>query len=79
MLRQDLFYSRRQFELRYVWASCLTKLIRTSQLPWYMGYMAENARRFFHPAVIEDMLSLFLPQIDTNLLDVGRRCRYLHP
>ncbi|KAJ7597613.1 hypothetical protein C8J56DRAFT_1001469 [Mycena floridula] len=55
MLKNDLFYSRRQFEL--------------SQLPWYMGYMADNARRFFHPAAIEEMLSVFVPQIDSNLLD----------
>jgi hypothetical protein len=36
-----------------------------------MGYMADNARRFFHPAVINDMLSTFVPLIDGTKLDVG--------
>jgi proteasome activator subunit 4 len=35
-----------------------------------MGYMAENSRRFFHPAAIDEMLSVFVPQINWNLLDV---------
>lgn len=41
-----------------------------SQLSWCMGYMADNARRFFHPAAINDMLSTFVPLIDGTKLDV---------
>jgi len=35
-----------------------------------MGYIAENSRRFFHPAAINEMLSTFLPRIDGTKLDV---------
>lgn len=35
-----------------------------------MGYMADNANRFFHPAAIDEMLSRFIPQIGDSL-DVG--------
>ncbi|KAF5384678.1 hypothetical protein D9757_006201 [Collybiopsis confluens] len=55
ILSQDLFLSRRQFEY--------------TQLSWCMGYIAENSRRFFHPAVIDEMLSTFLPSINGTELD----------
>ncbi|XP_006454756.1 hypothetical protein AGABI2DRAFT_215246, partial [Agaricus bisporus var. bisporus H97] len=55
ILSQDLFLTRRQFEY--------------TQLSWCMGYMADNARRFFHPAAINDMLSTFVPLIDGTKLD----------
>jgi len=35
-----------------------------------MGYIAENARKFFHPAAIQNMLSHFLPLLDGTKLDV---------
>jgi proteasome activator subunit 4 len=35
-----------------------------------MGYIAENSRRFFHPAAINEMLSTFLPLVDGTKLDV---------
>ncbi|KAL1951774.1 hypothetical protein VTO73DRAFT_923 [Trametes versicolor] len=47
ILSKDLFLTRRQYEI--------------SQTSWYMGYIAENVRRFFHPAAIDEMLSTFLP------------------
>ncbi|KXN83586.1 Proteasome activator complex subunit 4 [Leucoagaricus sp. SymC.cos] len=55
ILSQDLFLTRRQFEY--------------TQLSWCMGYIADNARRFFHPAAINDMLSTFVPLIDGTNLD----------
>ncbi|KAF8649879.1 hypothetical protein AX16_005641 [Volvariella volvacea WC 439] len=55
ILQEDLFLSRRQFEY--------------TQLSWCMGYLAEHARRFFHPAAIEDMLNTFLPLMDGTKLD----------
>jgi hypothetical protein len=42
-----------------------------SQLSWCMGYIAGHARRFFHPAAIEEMLSSFVPLIDGTTLDVS--------
>ena len=36
-----------------------------------MGYVAEHARRFFHPAAIEEVLSAFVPLIDGTRLDVS--------
>ncbi|KAI0651592.1 hypothetical protein C8Q79DRAFT_934115 [Trametes meyenii] len=54
ILSKDLFLTRRQFEI--------------SQTSWYMGYIADNTRRFFHPAAIDEMLSTFLPMMNgTNL------------
>ncbi|OCH96655.1 hypothetical protein OBBRIDRAFT_787227 [Obba rivulosa] len=54
ILSKDLFLTRRQFEI--------------SQTPWYMGYIAQSVRRFFHPAAIDDMLSTFVPLLNgTNL------------
>ncbi|KAM5538277.1 hypothetical protein V8D89_008164 [Ganoderma adspersum] len=38
-------------------------LTRRHQTSWYMGYVAENVRRFFHPAAIDEMLSTFLPSM----------------
>jgi len=35
-----------------------------------MGYIADNSRKFFHPAAINEMLSTFLPQLDGTKLDV---------
>ncbi|KAK1232605.1 Proteasome activator BLM10 [Marasmius sp. AFHP31] len=55
ILKEDLFLDRRQFEY--------------TQLSWCMGYIAENSRKFFHPAAISDMLSTFLPLIDGTVLD----------
>ncbi|PCH33392.1 ARM repeat-containing protein [Wolfiporia cocos MD-104 SS10] len=49
ILSKDLFLTRRQFEI--------------SQTSWYMGYIAENTRRFFHPSAIDEMLSTFLPMM----------------
>ncbi|CAL1696420.1 unnamed protein product [Somion occarium] len=54
ILSKDLFLTRRQFEI--------------SQTSWYMGYVSENARRFFHPAAIDEMLSTFVPLINGNNL-----------
>ena len=36
-----------------------------------MGYVAENVRRFFHPAAIDDMLSTFLPSMSCISLNVS--------
>ncbi|KAF8226105.1 hypothetical protein L208DRAFT_1425249 [Tricholoma matsutake] len=55
ILSEDLFLSRRQFE--------------HTHLSWYMGHIADNARRFFHPAAIEEMLSTFVPLVDGSKLD----------
>lgn len=35
-----------------------------------MGYIADNLRRFFHPAAIEEMLSTFLPRVNGTELNV---------
>ncbi|KAI0359128.1 hypothetical protein OH77DRAFT_1473765 [Trametes cingulata] len=55
ILSKDLFLTRRQFEI--------------SQTSWYMGYIAENVRRFFHPAAIDEMLSTFLPMMNGTSLN----------
>ena len=44
-----------------------------SQTSWYMGYIAENVRRFFHPSVIDEMLSTFLPSMNCTSLNVSVR------
>lgn len=36
-----------------------------------MGYIAENVRRFFHPAAIDEMLSTFLPMMNGPNLNVS--------
>jgi len=36
-----------------------------------MGYIADNSRKFFHPAAIDEMLTTFLPSIDGTKLDVS--------
>jgi len=46
-------------------------MINNSQVPYYMGYIAEVSRRFFHPAAINDMLETFLPNFDGTSLDVS--------
>ncbi|KAJ7783436.1 hypothetical protein DFH07DRAFT_995453, partial [Mycena maculata] len=55
ILSQDLFLTRRQFEY--------------TQLPWVMGYIAANSRRFFHPAAANEMLSVFIPLLNGTDLD----------
>ncbi|KAF8203239.1 hypothetical protein BJ912DRAFT_842338 [Pholiota molesta] len=55
ILSEDLFLTRRQFEY--------------TQLSWCMGYIADNSRKFFHPAAINEMLATFLPQLDGTKLD----------
>ncbi|KAH7880399.1 uncharacterized protein C8R40DRAFT_1165366 [Lentinula edodes] len=62
ILSQDLFLSRRQFEY--------------TQLSWCMGYIAENSRRFFHPAAIDEMLSTFIPLINGSQLDTILSSQY---
>ncbi|KAF8971515.1 hypothetical protein BDZ97DRAFT_1913988 [Flammula alnicola] len=55
ILSQDLFLTRRQFEY--------------TQVSWCMGYIADNSRKFFHPAAINEMLATFLPKLDGTKLD----------
>ncbi|KAI0932581.1 hypothetical protein AcV5_004237 [Taiwanofungus camphoratus] len=55
ILSKDLFLTRRQFEI--------------SQTSWYMGYIAENSRRFFHPAAIDEMLLTFIPMMKGTSLN----------
>ncbi|KAF8213398.1 hypothetical protein K438DRAFT_1902498 [Mycena galopus ATCC 62051] len=55
ILSQDLFLTRREFEY--------------TQLPWVMGYIAANSRRFFHPAATNEMLSVFVPLLNGTDLD----------
>lgn len=38
-----------------------------------MGYIADNVRRFFHPAAIEEMLSTFVPRVNGTELNVRPR------
>ncbi|CDO70270.1 hypothetical protein BN946_scf184942.g70 [Trametes cinnabarina] len=44
-------------------------LTRRHQTSWYMGYIADNARRFFHPAAIDEMLTTFLPMMNGTSLN----------
>ena len=53
-------------------------IAKLSQLSWCMGYIADNARKFFHPAAINDMLSTFVPLIDGTSLDVCADSSYIH-
>ncbi|KAH9947692.1 hypothetical protein B0H21DRAFT_737636 [Amylocystis lapponica] len=62
ILSKDLFLTRRQFEI--------------SQTSWYMGYVAENVRRFFHPAAIDEMLSTFLPMFNGTSLNTILASQY---
>ncbi|EEB98745.1 hypothetical protein MPER_01696, partial [Moniliophthora perniciosa FA553] len=41
----------------------------SSNIPWCMGYIAENSSRFFHPTASNDMLSTFLPLLNGTQLD----------
>jgi proteasome activator subunit 4 len=36
-----------------------------------MGYLATHMSRFFHPAAIDEMLSVFLPMLNGTNLDVS--------
>ncbi|EMD41658.1 hypothetical protein CERSUDRAFT_110231 [Gelatoporia subvermispora B] len=54
ILSKVMFLTRRQFEL--------------SQTPFYMGYIAQTVRRFFHPAAIDEMLSTFVPMLNGSNL-----------
>ncbi|KAF9568562.1 hypothetical protein CPC08DRAFT_679680 [Agrocybe pediades] len=62
ILKQDLFLTRRQFEY--------------TQLTWCTGYIADNSRKFFHPAAIDEMLTTFLPPIDGTKLDTILSSQY---
>nr|GAT49743.1 membrane protein [Mycena chlorophos] len=55
VLSKEMFLTRRQFEY--------------TQIPWVFVYVAANSRRFFHPAAINDMLSVFLPLHNATDLD----------
>ena len=75
ILSKDLFLARRQYEIRYVRPSPVTRsLIHTthaSQTSWYMGFIAETLRRFFHPAAADEMLQTFVPFINPSSLSVS--------
>lgn len=73
ILSHDLFLRRRQFEYTCVnlFIPALLVLPWHRQVSWCMGYIAENARKFFHPAAIDEMLSTFVPLIDGTKLDVS--------
>ncbi|KAL4243081.1 BLM10 family protein [Abortiporus biennis] len=62
ILSKDLFLTRRQFEI--------------SQTSWYMGYIAESVRRFFHPAAIDEMLSTFVPLMNGTSLSTMLASQY---
>ncbi|KAF8587302.1 hypothetical protein K439DRAFT_1645895 [Ramaria rubella] len=62
ILRKELFLTRRQFEI--------------SQIPYYMGYIAELSSRFFHPAAIDEMLETFLPQFNGTSLNMVLATQY---
>jgi hypothetical protein len=67
--------TRRQYEIRYAMILFLKEIniqmTKTSQTSWYMGYIAETVRRFFHPAAIDEMLATFVPMIDGTSLSVS--------
>ncbi|KAJ6627245.1 hypothetical protein B0H10DRAFT_1941394 [Mycena sp. CBHHK59/15] len=46
------------------WLNLLLPEHHPRQLPWVMGYIAANSRRFFHPAAANEMLSVFVPLIN---------------
>ncbi|KZP32253.1 hypothetical protein FIBSPDRAFT_907345 [Athelia psychrophila] len=62
ILKQDLFLTRREFEY--------------NQLSWCMGYLADAASRFFHPAALEEMLGTFVPQVNGTNLDTILASQY---
>ncbi|EJD55475.1 hypothetical protein AURDEDRAFT_109790 [Auricularia subglabra TFB-10046 SS5] len=62
ILSKDLFLSRRQFEI--------------SQTTYYMGQVAETARRFFHPATIDEMLATFVPPLNGSDLNIILASQY---
>lgn len=75
ILSKDLFLARRQYEIRYVACHAVTRPLRlisyASQTSWYMGFIAETLRRFFHPAAADDMLQTFVPLINPSSLSVS--------
>lgn len=74
ILSQDLFLTRRQFEYTCVIlriSSTRPYISPPRQLPWVMGYIAANSRRFFHPAATNEMLSVFVPLLNGTDLDVS--------
>jgi hypothetical protein len=42
-----------------------------SQTSWYMGFIAETTRRFFHPSAADEMLKTFVPLINPMSLSVS--------
>lgn len=46
-------------------------MVLLRQLPWVMGYIAANSRKFFHPAASNEMLSVFVPLLNGTDLDVS--------
>ncbi|KZW02065.1 hypothetical protein EXIGLDRAFT_736784 [Exidia glandulosa HHB12029] len=62
ILSKDLFLSRRQFEI--------------SQTSYYMATIAETARRFFHPAAIDEMLATFVPLLNGTDLNTILSSQY---
>ena len=79
ILSKDLFLTRRQYEIRCADFSTgksshttkLKLLCVPSQTSWYMGFIAEHTRRFFHPAAIDEMLATFVPLVDGTDLSVS--------
>ncbi|KAI0094570.1 armadillo-type protein [Irpex rosettiformis] len=62
ILSKDLFLARRQYEI--------------SQTSWYMGFIAETLRRFFHPATANEMLQTFVPLINPSSLSRTLAAQY---
>ncbi|KAK7694364.1 hypothetical protein QCA50_001550 [Cerrena zonata] len=62
ILSQDLFLKRRQFEI--------------PPTSWYMCYLAEHTRRFYHPAAIDEMLKTFVPLINGTSLSRTLAAQY---
>lgn len=74
LLSKELFLSRRKFELKSVLSWLLLcpswPSMEFSQIPAYMGYIADCVRRFYHPVAAEAMLEIFLPLFNGTDLDV---------
>ena len=71
ILSRDLFLRRRQYEYRYARVLFLYIILKEdSQLSYNMAYVAENTRKFFSPACIDEMLQEFVPHIIGSNLDV---------
>ena len=54
----------------------LNSMLLCSQTPYYMGYIAEVCRRFFHPACIDEMLSEMIPRVNGTSLDSPLAIQY---